>query len=234
MAKKSRSKAAASQPTKGSATGRKRPVRKKKKSVPVFPILVSVLVALGIAATVMSRGGSSGNPAASAKVTVTGGGLSKAPEQGAADPAIGAQIPEVAGRSFDGKDVVIRRDGRPKAILFVTHWCHVCRQEVPAVQAWLDEHPVPEGTDIISVATSTDPSGENYPPDKWLEREGWQLPVMVDDKNNSAAGAYGLQAFPLWVFSDADGKVVMRVSGMFEPEQVWGVLEQLASSSPTK
>lgn len=233
MAKKSRSKAAAARPNSGPAKAAKRPVR-KKKSVPVFPILVGVLVALGIVATVMSRGGSADNPAASAKVTVSGGSLSQAPEQGAADPAIGSLIPEVQGKSFDGKEVVIRRDGRPKAVLFLAHWCHVCQSEVPAVQAWLDQHPVPEGADLISVATSTDPSRENFPPDKWLEREGWQLPVIVDGKSNSAASAYGLYAFPLWVFADAQGKVVQRISGMVEPEQVWGILEQLAAQTPAE
>ena len=54
-------------------------------------------------------------------VTVSGTPLPGMPEQGA-DAALGLTIPEVSGQSFDGTPVEIKKDGRPKIILFLAHW----------------------------------------------------------------------------------------------------------------
>ena len=71
---------------------------------------------------------------------------------------------------------------------------------------------MPEGVDLVSVATSIDPTRPNYPPDAWLQREGWTAPVIADT-TNAVAEAYGLTAFPYWVFVGPDGKVVARAIG---------------------
>jgi hypothetical protein len=71
---------------------------------------------------------------------------------------------------------------------------------------------MPDGIDLVSIATAIDPTRPNYPPDAWLAREGWTVPVMVDS-TNSVASAFGLSAYPYWVFLDGDGKVVMRTTG---------------------
>lgn len=128
------------------------------------------------------------------------------------DPVVGMAAPEVRGTSFDGTPVAIANDGRPKVVLFITHWCPHCQDEVPIIQAWVDNGGVPDGVDLISVATSTDPAAPNYPPDAWLAREGWTVPVL-DDASNSVAAAYGLSAFPFWVFIGPDGTVKARAIG---------------------
>jgi len=120
--------------------------------------------------------------------------------------------PEVRGSSFDGTPMAIANDGRPKVVLFLAHWCPHCQREVPLIQAWADSGAVPEGVDLISVATSIDPARPNYPPDAWFQREGWTVPVMVDP-TNSVANAYGLNAFPYWVFIGPDGTVRARTVG---------------------
>jgi hypothetical protein len=66
--------------------------------------------------------------------------------------------------------------------------------------------------DLVSVATGIDPTRPNYPPEAWLQREGWSVPVIADP-TNSVAGAYGLPAYPYWVFIGPDGKVVARAVG---------------------
>jgi cytochrome c biogenesis protein CcmG, thiol:disulfide interchange protein DsbE len=128
------------------------------------------------------------------------------------DGAVGLPAPEVSATDFDGTPVTIAADGRAKAILFLAHWCPHCQAEVPLVQTWVSAGGVPEGVDLVSVATGIDPAQPNYPPEAWLEREGWTPPVIADPTNTVAA-AYGLTLYPFWVFVGADGTVVARAAG---------------------
>jgi thiol-disulfide isomerase/thioredoxin len=121
------------------------------------------------------------------------------------DPAVGMPAPEVQGSDFDGTPVTIDNDGRPKVVLFLAHWCPHCQREVPVIQTWVD-------SGAVSVATSIDPARQNYPPDAWFAREGWTVPIIVDP-TNTVATAYGLSAFPYWVFIGADGTIKARAVG---------------------
>ena len=73
---------------------------------------------------------------------------------------------------------------------------------MPLIQAWVDGGGLPDGVELISVATAIDPSLPNYPPEAWLAREGWTAPV-INDVTGSVATAYGLSAFPFWSSSTA-------------------------------
>jgi thiol-disulfide isomerase/thioredoxin len=128
------------------------------------------------------------------------------------DGAVGVVVPTVQGADFSGKTVSIAADGRPKAIMFFAHWCPHCQAEVPLIQTWVSAGGVPQGVDLVSVATGIDPARPNYPPDAWLQREGWTVPVLVDPAN-TIAEAYGLTAYPFWVFVGPDGKVAGRAAG---------------------
>jgi len=148
----------------------------------------------------------------------------------ATDAAIGTPAPEVVGAGFDAAEVSITDDGSPKIILFLAHWCPHCQNEVPWVTEWLDAGNLPDGVDFYSVATSIDRTKENWPPSDWLEREGWPAPVVVDDQSNSIANAFGLSAYPFWVFVDADGTIAGRVSGGLSPETLDGAVIALSGS----
>jgi thiol-disulfide isomerase/thioredoxin len=147
---------------------------------------------------------------------------------GADDPAVGQPIPEIQGSSFDGTPVSIKADGRPKLIVLLAHWCPHCQREVPVVQAWLDAKGMPAGVDIISVATAIDPNRPNYPPDAWLAREHWGVPVIVD-ADGQIATQYGLTAFPFWVTVRADGTVAQRLTGELTPDQLDALVASVAS-----
>ena len=144
------------------------------------------------------------------------------------DPAVGRPIPAVDGRSFDGTALSIKTDGRPKLIVFLAHWCPHCQREVPVVQAWLAAKGMPAGVDMISVVTAIDPNRPNYPPDAWLAREHWSVPVIVD-ADGQIATRYGLTAFPFWVAVHADGTVAHRVAGELTPDQLDGLVELAAA-----
>lgn len=169
----------------------------------------------------------SASPSASApratSAVVTGAALPAyapgAADPGAADPAVGQPAPLVEGASFDGTPVSIKGDGIPKLILFIAHWCPHCQREVPVVQSWLDAGGLPDGIDLISVATAIDPTLPNYPPDAWLARERWSPPVIVDGDRRVATD-YGLTAFPYWVAVGADGNVAGRLTGELTPDQL--------------
>jgi thiol-disulfide isomerase/thioredoxin len=135
--------------------------------------------------------------------------------------------PTVSGADWGDNPSSISADGRPKLLVFLAHWCPHCQAEVPIVQSWIDAGSLPVDVDLYAVATSIDRLRPNYPPSKWLEGEGWTEPILVDDELTSVARAYGLNAFPYWVFVAADGTVWGRVSGRLgvaELDQLTGSL----------
>jgi thiol-disulfide isomerase/thioredoxin len=122
--------------------------------------------------------------------------------------------------SFDGTPVEIAPDGTAKLVVFLAHWCPHCQAEVPRLVDWMAGGGVPEGVEVVAVATATSPSRDNYPPSAWLEREGWPSPVLVDSATYDAATAYGLPSFPYFVALDADGNVTARASGELTTAQL--------------
>ena len=101
---------------------------------------------------------------------------------------------------------------------------------MPWVTEWLDAGNLPDGVDFYSVATSIDRTRENWPPSDWLEREAWPAPVIVDDQANSVANAFGLSAYPFWVFVDADCTIAGRVSGGLSVETLDSAIIALSGS----
>lgn len=178
----------------------------------VLAVVLSGAPAGGAGSTPLpSTGPTASVPAGPGTPVITGASLPEFANP-TGDAAVGLAAPVVSGASFDGSATGIAADGRPKVVIFLAHWCSHCQAEVPVVQDWLDANGAPEGVDLVSVATSNDPSAPNYPPDAWLAREGWTVPVIVDP-TNSIATAYGLSAFPFWTFIGADGTVRARATG---------------------
>lgn len=179
-----------------------------------------VIVAAAVGAILLSGGGP-GDPASTPSPTgsgvatgdtgavpvVTGAGLPMFTAS-AGDPAVGQTIPTVTAPSAS-----IALDGRSKILLFLAHWCQFCQSEVPRAQAWLAAGRLPADVDMISVSTAIDSTRPNYPPEAWLEREGWSAPVIRDGRG-VVADAFGLSAFPYWVFVNADGTVQGRLTGV--------------------
>ena len=201
------------------------------KKFPLIPVIVGV-GAIALIVTVIltmntesvSEAGEYGTPA------VTGNAL--APATNGTDLALGSPIPEDDGADFSGYEVRIRRDGRPKIILFLAHWCSHCQAEVPVVREWIAAGNLPEGVDFIAVATSTNSTQPNFPPSEWLREADWNVPTIVDDAQYAVGQAYGLDAFPFWVFVSPDGLVVGRTSGELPPETILEVATTLDAMAP--
>jgi thiol-disulfide isomerase/thioredoxin len=191
-----------------------------------------VIVVLGVVAVLLARGGDdtvdgqTGSVSVGSSTTVAEDGSDGTttpvsddalPEYDAKadhDPAVGRTIPTVTGKDFDGKDLTISGDdGKAKIILFVAHWCPHCQREVPLLAAHLEDEPMPDDVELLTVSTAVHPGASNYPPQEWLEGEGWTAPVLADDEDSTVAQTFGLSAFPYFVVVDADGKVVERATG---------------------
>lgn len=97
---------------------------------------------------------------------------------------------------------------------------------MPVLADWLADNGTPDDVDIYGVATATTPERPNYPPSEWLEREGFDVPVLADDDAASVAQAFGLSGFPYFVAIDADNEVVGRASGELTVEQWEALLDR--------
>lgn len=155
-----------------------------------------------------------------APITVTGDPLPAYPESATvladptSDPAVGQTPPTLTGVSFDSSELKIDpADGRAKVIIFLAHWCPHCQNEVPRIQKWIDDGNQPDDVDIYAVSTSVNSDRVNYPPSKWIVRENFTPPVMLDGADSPAAQAYSLPGFPYFVALNADGTVAQRGSG---------------------
>ena len=145
------------------------------------------------------------------EVTVQGDDLPFLGDGG--DAAVGFSAPTVSGSDWNGVETTIEADGRPKIVLFLAHWCPHCQAEVPEVQAWLDAGNLPDDVDMYSITVLTDRLRPNWPPQSWLEDEGWTVPVIMDDQQQSSVFAYGMRGTPFYVVLDGNNTNLGRVSG---------------------
>jgi len=146
------------------------------------------------------------------ETTITGQGLPEYAGENDDNVAMGLEAPTFSGPNENSEIVSVEKDGNAKALLFLAHWCNFCQKEVPIVQEYIDIVGIPEGVDIIAIATSIDRARDNYPPHDWLEREGWSE-IQIYDIDREIGTAYGINSFPYWVFLDKDLNVVGRRAG---------------------
>ena len=142
--------------------------------------------------------------------------------------ALGLSAPTFSAPDQNSEIFNLEKNGNSKALLFLAHWCPHCQREVPVVQSFIDSNGVPPGIDVIAVATSIDRGRDNYPPQEWLEREGWSE-IQIYDLDREIGEAYGLNAFPYWVFLDKDLNVIARRTGNLPEDMVGALLVQLAN-----
>jgi thiol-disulfide isomerase/thioredoxin len=187
-----------------------------------------VIVVALIVTIVLTVGQTGSTPLEVGTPTVSGEALTILPDTGD-DPDLGKAIADVSGADYQGNPVTITKDGKAKVIVLVAHWCSVCQQEVPVITDWLSQTTLPTNVEIVSVSTGVDSNRDNYPPSAWLERENWPVPLIVDDQRGTVAEAFGLRAFPFFVFVDSSGKVVHRQAGGMDASQIQTWVDQLAA-----
>ena len=190
----------------------------------VIVLVIGLAVAIGV--TLSSEPLDAGLP--EGEVTISGDALPEFAGQNDMDVASGLPAPLFSAPNENSEIVSLDKNGNAKALLFLAHWCGYCQTEVPVIQNLINTVGVPNGVEIIAIATSIDRGRENYPPQKWLSDEGWSE-TQIYDLNREIGTAYGINAFPYWVFLDKDLNVVVRQTGNIPEEIVLAQLVQLAN-----
>ena len=207
------------------------PARRTMSGPKLAALLVSVVAIIGIGTFAATSGDDSDESSDSTAVPavewrpVVIDGPDLAPyDPDLADPAVGSVAPIIRGASFTAEPTDIK-PGKPTLVVVVAHWCPHCQAEVPRLVEWSKSGAVPAGLDIIGLATSTDRDAPNFPPSRWLNKEGFPWKVIADNEQAVAAQALGVTGFPFFVMIDADGKVAWRASGELAPTELQDMLE---------
>ena len=195
-----------------------------------FIIAGAVVLVLGLAiaigVTLSSEPVAAGLP--EGEISVVGDSLPQYAGENDDNVALGLAAPTFSAPDQNSEIFQLEKNGNSKALLFLAHWCPHCQREVPVVQRFIDSNGVPPGIDVIAVATSIDRGRDNYPPQEWLQREGWSE-TQIYDLDREIGEAYGLNAFPYWVFLDKDLNVIARRTGNLPEDMVGALLVQLAN-----
>ena len=195
-----------------------------------FIIAGAVVLVLGLAiaigVTLSSEPVAAGLP--EGEISVVGDSLPQYAGENDDNVALGLAAPTFSAPDQNSEIFQLEKNGNSKALLFLAHWCPHCQREVPVVQRFIDSNGVPPGIDVIAVATSIDRGRDNYPPQEWLQREGWSE-TQIYDLDREIGEAYGLNAFPYWVFLDKDLNVLARRTGNLPEDMVGALRIQLAN-----
>ncbi len=162
----------------------------------------------------------------SESLAISGAGLPRFGEE--PDPAVGLPAPTLAGAGFDGSEVRIAPSGNYTVVMFLSHWCPHCRDEVQDLGPYLAANQPPDNVELFAVSTGVDEARPNYPPSEWLTPDAWPVPVLMDTADNQAAIAYGLTAYPFWVVLNPDGVVLARTAGSLPLQTVERLFDDLS------
>ncbi len=117
-------------------------------------------------------------------------------------------------------------DGKARVWLVWAHWCPYCQQELPVIAQWWPENADRfPNTDLVTVSTSSDPTRGN-PLLPYLDESQFPFPVLMDE-DLQLATQFGTNAFPFWVVTDDEGKVVFRVAGAVGLDTIEAIFTQV-------
>ena len=144
------------------------------------------------------------------------------------EPAANMEAPVITGTDLNGNSITSKNNS-PTILLFLAHWCGYCQVEVKEIQEWINNGGDMGPVKLYSILTSINSSQPNYPPDKWLNSEGWSFQSFTDNELNGVAQHFGIRGFPFWVLIDSEGDVITRLSGSYTKDQFEIILKNLIS-----
>ena len=142
------------------------------------------------------------------------------------EPASNMKAPVITGTDLNG-NTITSDNNSPTILLFLAHWCGYCQVEVKEIQDWIEDGGDMGSVKMFSILTSINSSQPNYPPDKWLNSEGWSFQSFTDNELNGVAQHFGIRGFPFWVLIDSNGDIVTRLSGSYTKDQFEIILSNL-------
>ena len=142
------------------------------------------------------------------------------------EPAANLKAPIITGTDLNGSSITSENNS-PTILLFLAHWCGYCQVEVTEIQDWIDNGGDMGGVKKYLILNSVNSSQPNYPPDKWLDSEGWSFQSFTDNELSGVAQHFGIRGFPFWVLIDSNGDIVTRLSGSYTKDQFEIILRNL-------
>lgn len=122
-------------------------------------------------------------------------------------PKVGAEAPPIkvatlAGEEFD----LASTRGQVVVLDFWATWCGPCKRSLPALQAVHEAYAEDESVAIYSVNTDIS-AAQGAGLNKWMARQKWDFPVLLDAPRNAVAQRYRVQSIPTVVIIGPSGKV---------------------------
>lgn len=147
---------------------------------------------------------------------------------------IGAmELPDISGPEYySGQqvDYPAGSNGKARVWLIWAHWCPHCQNELPDLNSWWPENAsrFPD-IELVTVTSAIDDTRGN-PLEAYLDSSQFSFPVIVDE-SGAVSAKFGTTAFPFWVVTDTEGRVVFRFAGGLGIENVDQVFAQLETMS---
>jgi thiol-disulfide isomerase/thioredoxin len=106
--------------------------------------------------------------------------------------------------------------GKPIILNFWASWCGPCKAELPDFQAAYEKY----GEDVEFILLNmTDGRQETVDTaSKFMEKEGYTLPVYFDTVDMEGSYTYGVSSIPTTFFISAEGEVIAYAAGMLDAE----------------
>jgi cytochrome c biogenesis protein CcmG/thiol:disulfide interchange protein DsbE len=121
---------------------------------------------------------------------------------------VGTPAPDFSLPTTDGKTVQLSSlRGKPVVVVFYASWCHPCREELPALDRFVREHP--DRLQVVGVSYR-DLASDSV---DFIRDLGVKFPAVLDEPESPVAQRYGVRGIPQTVFVDARGVVRGRIYG---------------------
>jgi len=133
---------------------------------------------------------------------------------------------------YSGSEVTYApEDGKARVWMIWAHWCPYCQAELPEIESWWPENSARfPNVELVTISSAIDNSRSN-PLTPYLDTEQFSFPVVVDE-SGAISQKFGTSAFPFWVVTDGEGRVVLRIAGAIDIatlEEIFSQLESITS-----
>lgn len=120
--------------------------------------------------------------------------------------------------------------GKPIILNFWASWCGPCKAELPDFQAAYDKY----GEDIQFILLNmTDGYQETVDTArKFMEKEGYSMPLYFDTVEMQGAYTYGVSAIPTTFFISAEGEMIAYAAGMLDAETLEYGISMILGETP--
>ncbi len=142
-----------------------------------------------------------------------GGAGRKAPPATAVNPSGAAAAPDFKLKDMDGKEVRLE-DFRGKKVLinFWTTWCTYCREEMPLLQKFHEQHGG-RNWQVLTINITSSEKGV-FAVRTYLQSNKYTFPVLLDE-TGSVASLYGVRSIPASFVLNEKGEVIKTRVGPF-------------------